>query len=148
MKKLIKDLMTTEFIKVNEDEEIYKVVSKVAATKSSLLACVVDKEGKISGIITPKEILKAVEVCGYDQVKRPMLSGREVAHIMTSRYVKDIMSDPVFVKPSDEVQKAIDIMIDRGFYEVPVVDDDSELVGLVNYFAVISSADWQCDTGQ
>ncbi|MFA5374458.1 MAG: CBS domain-containing protein [Dehalococcoidia bacterium] len=148
MNKLIKDLMTTEFIKVNEDEEIYKVVSKVAAAKSSLLACVVDKEGKISGIITPKEILKAVEVCGYDQMKRPLFSGREVAHIMTSRYAKDIMSDPVFAKSGDDVQQAIDIMIDRGFYEVPVVDDDSKLVGLVDYFAVISSADWQCDTGR
>ena len=148
MKKLIKDLMTAEFIKVNEDEGIHEVVSKIAATKSSLLACVVDREGKISGIITPKEILKAVEVCGYDQVKSPMLSGREVAHIMTSRYAKDIMSDPVFVKLGDDVQQAIDIMIDRGFYEVPVVDDDSKLVGFVNYFAVISIVDWQCGAGQ
>jgi len=144
MKKLIKDLMATEFIKVNEDEEIYEVVSKVATAKSSLLVCIADKEGKLCGIITPKEILKAVEVCGYDQVKRPLFSGREVAHIMTSRYAKDIMSDPVFVQSGDDVQQAIDIMIDRGFYEVPVVDHDSKLVGLVNYFAVISSLDWQC----
>jgi len=145
MEKLIEDLMTAEFIKVNENDEIHEVVSKIATMKSSLLVCVVDKEGKISGIITPKEILKAVEVCGYDQVKRPMLSGREVAHIMTSRYAKDIMSNPVFVHSDDDVQRAIDIMIDRSFYEVPVVDSDVKPIGLINYFAVVSSADWQCD---
>jgi predicted transcriptional regulator len=145
MKKLVKDLMISDLIKANEDEQIYETVSRVAEAKSSLLVCVIDKTGKISGLITPKEILKAVEICGYGEIKRPPFSEREMAHIMTSRYAKDIMSAPGFVKPGDDVQKAIDIMIDRGFYEVPVVDDESKPIGLINYFAVVSNADWQCD---
>lgn len=148
MKKLVKELMTSDFIQVHEDEWIYEAVAKVAASKSSLLVCIVDKEGKLCGIVTPKEILKAVELCGYEEVKHPVFSEREVAHIMTSRYVKDIMSDPESVKADDEVQKAIDVMIDRGFYEVPVVDDESKPIGLIDYFSIIAGADWQCETGR
>lgn len=146
MKKLVKELMTDKFIAVGEDEWIYEAVSKVAEAKSSLLICIVDNKGKLFGIITPKEILKAVELCGYEEVKHLPFSEREVAHIMTSRYAKDIMSDPVFVKPDDEVQKAIDIMIDRSFYEVPVVDASCKPIGLINYFAVVTSSVWHCDT--
>jgi len=148
MKKTVENLMTSDFIKACEDEQIYEVVSRVAAIKSSLLVCVVDKTGKITGVVTPREILKAVEICGYEGVKKPLFSEREVAHIMTSRYVKDIMSEPEFVKSCDDVQKAIDIMIDRRFYEVPVVDEALNPVGLINYFAVISNADWRCEAGQ
>jgi CBS domain-containing protein len=146
MKKLVKELMTDKFIAVGEDEWIHAAVAKVAERKDSLIVCVVDKQGKLCGIITPREILKAVELCGYGEVKHPVFSEREVVHIMTSRYAKDIMSDPVFVKPDDEVQKAIDIMIERSFYDVPVVDEAGKPIGLVNYFAVISSVDWRCDT--
>jgi len=148
MKKTVENLMTSDFIKACEDELIYEVVSRVAAIKSSLLVCVVDKTGKITGVVTPREILKAVEICGYEGVKKPLFSEREVAHIMTSRYVKDIMSEPEFVKSGDDVQKAIDIMIDRRFYEVPVVDEALKPIGLINYFAVISNADWRCEAGQ
>jgi predicted transcriptional regulator len=145
MKKLVKELMTDNFVKVNEDEWIYEALSQIAVSKKSMLVCVVDKEDKLCGIITPKEALRAVEVCGYDGAKHPLFSGREVLHLMTSKYAKDIMSAPVFVKTDDEAQQAIDIMIDRGFYEVPVVDDASKPIGLVTYFGIVSSSIWHCD---
>ena len=148
MKKTVESLMTSDFIKARDDELIYDVVSRVATMKNSLLVCVVDKAGKITGVVTPREILKTVEVCGYEGRRKPLFSEREVAHIMTSRYVRDIMSVPEHVKPGDDVQKAIDIMIDRGFYEVPVVDEDLNPIGLIHFFAVISNADWRCDTGR
>jgi predicted transcriptional regulator len=146
MKKLVKELMTDRFIAMGEDELIHAAVAKVAEGKDGRIVCVVDKQGKLCGIIAPKEILKTVALCGYGEVKQSQFSEREVVHIMTSRYAKDIMCDPVSVKPDDEVQKAIDIMIDRSFYEVPVVDEAGNPIGLVNYFAVISSIDWRCDT--
>jgi CBS domain-containing protein len=50
------------------------------------------------------------------------------------------MSPPVSVKPEDGVDKAIDIMLDKGFYEVPVVDEQGKIVGLINYFSIITSS--------
>ncbi|MBA7473288.1 hypothetical protein ES707_08625 [subsurface metagenome] len=109
-----------------------------------MLACVVDSEGRLKGIITPKELLKAVEVCEYGVTRRPFFSGREVLHLLTSKYARDIMSAPISVKPSDEVQKAIDLMLYKGFYEVPVVDKDDKVVGEINYFGVITGSIEHC----
>ena len=56
----------------------------------------------------------------------PLLKICDIAEI--SKYAKDIMSFPVSVKPEDSVDKAIDIMLDKGFYEVPVVDEQGKIV--------------------
>jgi predicted transcriptional regulator len=50
------------------------------------------------------------------------------------------MSSPVSVNPGDGVEKAINIMLDKGFYEVPVVDEHGKMIGEVNYFSIISSS--------
>ena len=65
-------------------------------------------------------------------------------HLLTSKYARDIMSAPISVKPGDEVQKAIDLMLYNGFYEVPVVDKDGKVVGEINYFGVITGSIEHC----
>jgi predicted transcriptional regulator len=144
MSKLVKELMIDKFVKVYEDDQIFEAVAKVAEDCETLLACVVDSEGRLKGIITPKELLKAVEVCEYGVTRRPFFSGREVLHLLTSKYARDIMSAPISVKPGDEVQKAIDLMLYKGFYEVPVVDKDDKVVGEINYFGVITGSIEHC----
>ena len=140
MKKNVKDLMSSKFVKVAEQDQISQVVVKIAEDKETMLACVLDEEGRLKGIITPKEVLRAVEIREFGTIRRPFFEGPEILHILSSKYAKDIMSPPVSVKPEDSVDKAIDIMLDKGFYEVPVVDEQGEIVGLINYFSIITSS--------
>lgn len=144
--KTVKELMIHKYVKVSEDDPIFEAASKVAEDCETLLACVVDKNDRLIGVITPRELLKAAEVCEYGGVRHPFFSPREALHLLTSRYARDIMSSPISVKPDDEVQKAIDIMIDKGFYEVPVVDADKKVIGVINYFGIISTSVWHCQT--
>ena len=140
MKKNVKDLMSSKFVKVAEQDQISQVVVKIAKDKETMLACVLDEEGKLKGIITPREVLRAVEIREFGTIRRPFLEGPEILRILSSKYAKDIMSPPVSVKPEDSVDKAIDIMLDKGFYEVPVVDEQGKMVGVVNYFSIITSS--------
>lgn len=140
MKKSVKELISKKFIKVGEDDQLAQVVSKIAKDKATMLACVVDKEDKLKGIITPKEVLKAVEIREFGTVRQPRFVGPQVLHILTSKYAKDIMSPPVSVKPDDGIEKAINIMLDKGFYEVPVVDDQEKMLGVINYFDIITGS--------
>jgi len=140
MKKNVKDLMSSKFVKVAEQDQISQVVVKIAKDKETMLACVLDEEGKLKGIITPKEVLRAVEIREFGTIRRPFFEGPEILRILSSKYAKDIMSPPVSVKPKDNVDKAIDIMLDKGFYEVPVVDKQGKIVGLINYFSIITSS--------
>lgn len=140
MKKNVKDLMSSKFVKVAEQDQISQVVVKIAEDKETMLACVLDEEGRLKGIITPKEALRAVEIREFGTIRRPFFEGSEILRILSSKYAKDIMSPPVSVKPEDSVDKAIDIMLDKGFYEVPVVDEQGKIVGLINYFSIITSS--------
>ena len=140
MKKNVKDLMSSKFVKVAEQDQISQVVVKIAEDKETMLACVMDEEGRLKGIITPKEVLRAVEIREFGTIRRPFFEGPEILHILSSKYAKDIMSPPVSVKPEDSVDKAIDIMLDKGFYEVPVVDEEGKIVGLIDYFSIITSS--------
>lgn len=140
MKKIVKELMIEKFVKVNEADRIYEAVAKIAEDRETLLACVVDKENRLKGLITPKELLKAVEVREYGVIKHPFFEGPEVLHLLTSRYARDIMSAPISVKADDEIEKAINIMLDKGFYEVPVVDGEGRVIGEINYFGIITSS--------
>jgi CBS-domain-containing membrane protein len=140
MKKNVKDLMSSKFVKVAEQDQISQVVVKIAKDKETMLACVLDEEGRLKGIITPKEVLRAVEIREFGTIRRPFFEGPEILRVLSSKYAKDIMSPPVSVKPEDGVDKAIDIMLDKGFYEVPVVDEQGKMVGVINYFSIITSS--------
>ncbi len=140
MKKSVKDLISSKFVKVAEEDQLSQVVVKIAKDKETMLACVLDEEGKLKGIITPKEVLRAVEIREFGTIRRPFFEGPEILRILSSKYAKDIMSSPVSVKPEDSVDKAINIMLDKGFYEVPVVDEQEKMLGVINYFSVITSS--------
>jgi len=144
MTKKVSELMIEKIVKVSEEDQIFDVVNKVAEDCETLLACVVDSEGRLKGIITPRELLKAAEVCEYGGVRHPFFSGREALHLLTSKYARDIMSAPISVEPDDKVQKAIDLMLYNGFYEVPVVDRAGRVIGEINYFGVITSSIEHC----
>ncbi len=140
MKKLVKELMTRKFVKLHEEDLIYQAVEKIAADRETLIACVVDSDGKLKGIITPREVLKTVEVREFETVRYPFFEGAEILGLLTSKYAKDMMSAPISVREDDEVEKAINIMLDAGFYEVPVVDKEGRVLGEINYFAIIISS--------
>jgi len=140
MKKNVRDFISSKFVKVAEEDQLSQVVVKTATGKKTMLACVLDKEGKLKGIITPKELLRAVEIREFGTIRRPFFEGPEILHILSSKYAKDIMSPPVSAKPEDSVDKAIDIMLDKGFYEVPVVDEQGRMLGVINYFSIITSS--------
>jgi CBS domain-containing protein len=144
MGKIVKELMTEDFVAVHEIDRIMDVATIIAEDRETMLACVVDVDGKLRGIVTPKEMLKAVEVCEYGSIRHSFFSRMETLHILSAKDVGDIMDAPVSVREEDDVQKAINIMIDRGFYEVPVVNDAGVVIGVINYFHIISGSIDHC----
>jgi CBS domain-containing protein len=137
MAKLVRDLMTTEGTNVPEDAAIYEAVKKIAARTRGKIACVVDREGKLKGLLTPRDILEALEVRKFGGVRGRFFAGPEILHLLTSKYAKDIMSAPISVHINDGVEDAINAMLDHGFYELPVVDKDMKVIGEISYFDIL-----------
>jgi len=127
-----------KIVKVCEEEEISEIVRKIVEDREAMVAYVTDKEGRLKGVITPRKLLKILEMQALGAISHPFYEGREVLGLLSSKCAKDIMGTSLTVKPDDEVKKAIDVMLDQGVYEVPVVDEKGRLLAMVNYFAIIS----------
>ena len=98
---------------------------------------VVNEEDKLTGLLTPRDVLQALEIRDFEAVRGRFFVGPEVLHLLTSQYAKDIMSAPVGVHADDGVSEAINTMLDHGFYELPVIDQDMKVVGAISYFDII-----------
>ena len=140
MKKTVKELATNKCVKVGQKDRIYEAIEKIAEDKETMLACVVDEHNVLRGLITPKELLKVIEVREYGATRQPFFEVPEVLHLLTSRYAEDIMTHPISVKADDGIEKAINVMLDEGFYEVPITDKDGKLIGEINYFGIITKS--------
>jgi len=137
MKKPVGELMTTECNTVPENAPIYEAVKKIAARTRGKIACVVDEGGKLKGLLTPRDILEALEVRKFGGVRGRFFAGPEILHLLTSKYAKDIMSAPISVHVNDGVEDAINTMLDHGFYELPVVDKSMKVIGEISYFDIL-----------
>jgi CBS domain-containing protein len=77
---------------------------------------VVDREGKLVGIITAEDLTVLV-------------SEPELIPLTTA---SDIMRTPTSVHPEDDARSALDAMLAMGAREVSVTDHDGHFLGFVN----------------
>jgi acetoin utilization protein AcuB len=87
---------------------------------------VVDKEGKLAGIVTQRSLLLS------SPTSATTLSVFEVDYILSHTQVGQVMSSPVIsVKPGLPLEEAAQVMIDHHIGCLPVVEDD-KLVGIIS----------------
>jgi acetoin utilization protein AcuB len=86
---------------------------------------VVDKKGRLIGIISEKDLLYA------SPSPATSLSVYEVGYLLSKLQVKEIMTkDVVTISPDAPLEEAARIMVDRAVGGLPVVDKD-KLVGII-----------------
>ncbi len=77
----------------------------------------VEKEGKLVGIVTERDFVVRVLATGLDHSKTK---------------VGDVMSYPVIaVSPDAPIEDAVALMLSHGFRRLPVVDVDGKLLGMI-----------------
>jgi CBS domain-containing protein len=122
------DVMTKDPLTVSPIETVGKADELMA--ENNIRQIPVVNGGELIGIVTDRDI-------------RSFLSGallgkpdiREKA-LRTS--VRDIMTaEPRFVGPDDDLQDAVEIMVEEKFGAIPVVDEAEGLVGIVSYVDVL-----------
>ncbi len=105
---------------------------------------VVDEEGRVVGVISERDLIRAL-IPGYmdmlrsasflpslDQLARRL---REIGNHPVEQYMtKDVVS----VKPDHSDLHAADLMLRKGLKQVPVVDDQGRLVGMVRRIDLLS----------
>lgn len=114
----VSDIMRTgnRFARVTGETKVKDVLLEITKTRCGS-ACVVDKSGKMLGFFTDGDLRRHLE---------------EDSQLLT-RKVKDVMTaKPMTIRHDRLAAEAFDILKERRFDELPVVDQKGKLVGLLD----------------
>ena len=124
---------------------------------------VVDVMTKDPLTATPNETIgQADELMNANKIRQlPVVQARELVGIVTDRDIRSFLSgsllespearekalntkigelmttDPVTVSPEDDLQEAVELLIEEKFGGIPVVEGSEGLVGIVTYVDVL-----------
>ena len=123
---LIRNWMTTDVVSVTPDTSLLKL-SKLMRDKGVRRLPVLDAGGRVVGIISDRDVRDA------SPSKATTLDMYEMHYLLAEIRAKDIMTrHPVTIKPTDTVEKAAMIMLDKKIGGLPVVDESGAMVGIVS----------------
>ena len=119
----IADVMRPDFIEVAPEDTLGEVAERM--TRRNVGAVAVKDSGRLIGILTERDLLKA-------------MAAR--VHSSEARVRQWMTADPVTATADTDVEEAARIMLDHGFRHLPVLDDDGRVVGIVSLRRVVSAA--------
>ncbi len=109
---------------IKSPQDLATVTSKVSVAEVSELmatrrigAILVVEKGKLAGIFTERDALVRVIAKGVDPKKTT------VGEVMTK--------NPDTIQPTESVQTALDLMAERGYRHLPVMDE-GQLYGIIS----------------
>jgi len=117
--------MSVEAILKNKGSNVFTIrqehslaeTATLLSTKKVGVAVVTDAKGKIVGVVSERDIVKALAQYGKGALEMP---------------VRNIMSSPALTCTiADNAKHVLEIMTDRRVRHLPVVDGD-ELIGIVS----------------
>ena len=123
-KTMVKEVMSTGKLKyVSAEDTVHHTIRKLIEEKFAGIP-VVDSRARCIGILTHSDILrKGAARIALDSESGPSRSAK----------VSEIMTSPVTtVTPDRDLWSLIEIMAERGYGRIPVVDKLEKLVGIVD----------------
>ncbi|MBW6393889.1 CBS domain-containing protein [Thermus sp. PS18] len=139
-----KDAMTSPVVSVLPDTSLAEV-ARLMLGKGIGSVLVVDKEGRLMGIVTESDFLKERGV-PFSTFRAPMLLGRflgsdgleAILAEARSTRVEEIMSSPVHaVGPEEPLPRVLELMLAYDINHVPVVDGEGKPLGIITRFDLL-----------
>jgi acetoin utilization protein AcuB len=122
------DLMTRDLLTVTPTETVGQADELMNTNKIRQLPVVQGKD--LVGIVTDRDIRSFLS--------GSLLEGVEAREEALNTKVREIMTtEPMTVSSDDDLQEAIELMIDEKIGGIPVVDEAEGLVGIVTYVDVL-----------
>jgi acetoin utilization protein AcuB len=124
----VADVMTKDPLTVTSSETISQADELMNANKIRQLPVVEAKE--LVGIVTDRDIRSFLSGSLLENpVARERALNTEVQEVMTT--------EPITLAADDDLQEAVELLIEQKVGGIPVVDDAEGLVGIVTYVDVL-----------
>ena len=133
----IKAIMSSNVISVTPEDDVKKAASLICLKKISGLP-VVDTDGKPLGMISEKDVLRAIYPTYKDLFENPeefkvFADLRRRYGETTNLKVSQIFNKRVIaVEPETPLLNALSMMITKRVRRLPVVDKDGKIIGIVS----------------
>jgi len=118
----IADVMRAEFVEVAPEDTLGEVAERMTAAGVGAVA--VNDHGRLIGILTERDMLKA-------------MAAR--VHTSEARVRQWMTADPHTAPGELDVEDAAKVMIDNGFRHLPVVDGGGRVTGIVSLRRVVAA---------
>ena len=135
----VKDIMTKEPITVSPETEIV-LASKILLEKRINGVPVVDKQGKLLGIICQSDLIVQQKklpipslftfLDGFISLTSKKHLESEIQKIAAITVAQAMTADPVTVSPETNIEYVATLMVEKNFHTIPVLDNGI-LVGVV-----------------
>lgn len=124
----VADVMTTNPLTVSPSETIGQADELMAENRIRQLPVV--EAGALIGIITDRDLRSFLSAS--------LLSTPEERERALRTKVNDVMTtQPLTLAPDDELQDAVELLLEQKIGGVPVVDESEGLIGIVTYVDVL-----------
>jgi CBS domain-containing protein len=122
------DVMTKDPLTLTPNETIGQADELMNTNRIRQLPVVQEKE--LVGIVTDRDIRSFLNGSFLESVEaREEGLNTKIREIMTT--------EPMTVSPDDDLQEAVELMIDQRIGGIPVVDKTEGLVGIVTYVDIL-----------
>jgi arabinose-5-phosphate isomerase len=115
----------------------FPVIGKTIMLKEALdvmnnlrlgIACIVDNENKLLGILTDGDIRRKLT-----KVQKPLSA------LFVDDALDHAIHSPITSKPDDTLEEAVEIMEAKKIWDLPVVDDQGILLGMLHLHPVVEA---------
>jgi acetoin utilization protein AcuB len=130
---VLQDIMTARIVTVEMDDRL-EAVKEIFDTMKFHHLLVVDEHGKLSGVVSDRDLLKALS----PYVGSAAETARDLATL--NKRVHQIMSrNPVTLPPDAGISQAVDLILEHRISCIPIVDDAGKPVGIVSWRDLLKS---------
>ena len=140
MKKIrvssIRSLITQDASIVMEDDSLLNVAEEVVRDPRTRSVYVVDKSGKLKGIIP---VIELIQYLYYEYIPQEYIFYRFPLVLSSKPIARDIMIPPAYVYDRDSITDALKKMFKNNLKEIPVVDENIKIIGDLNILELISA---------
>lgn len=100
----------------------------VMNSKSLGIACIIDREGNLKGILTDGDIRRKLL-----KVQKPLSA------LFVDDCLEHAIISPIVTSPDASLKNAVELMGERQVWDLPVVDNSGKLVGLLHLHQVVKA---------
>jgi CBS domain-containing protein len=121
----ISKVMSTDVISAKKNTPLGKLKSMMEELFVSHIP-IIDDTNSLIGIVSKIDILKVF----WETASNPKIDGEKAP--ITSLQADDIMQNDVLrLKENTNILQAIDVLMDKSFHSLPIVNDNNKLIGIL-----------------